>query len=244
MNVFTFALILIGIVAVLMFTPTKAGSFLRAFGNLFFEKRAQTPEGAEAFYSELISEQKDLYKAAHDNFQNAAGRLHTCESTIKRLENQLKSIEQDCEALASAQNIDGLRVKAIERQGIMAQIDANKDVLPDLKAAFVEAKQVCEDQELEIKRLEQEKIEVVTKLKTSQDIKAVYDQLDKIKANNNTQKFTQVAKQGAEEARSKAVGARIVHEGKLDTKLQRATQTAESAKTDKFVQDLLSKHKK
>ena len=62
------------IVLILIMFP-EARALFKGFGRLFIKDMAQTPEGAEAIYTEKINQAQDSYNKADNALRLATGKL-------------------------------------------------------------------------------------------------------------------------------------------------------------------------
>lgn len=223
----------------------QARALLHGFINIFIEDRATTPEGARAIYQEKIDEQQEIYNYADDSLKKAAGRYKQTAVELENLQNRLERVERECENLAkSGADEELLLAKAQERGSIAQNIVHTQDMLEKYKEATVQAKQIHEQSELELRRLKQEQKDVVQRMRDNKNLKELYDQMDDLKATSGTDKLLEAVKEKDKELSEIAAGAQVVHQNKLSTKLQIAEKKSYEQETFDYVKQLQAKYNK
>lgn len=226
---------------VLIFFP-KSRVLFKGFVNLFFDDLAKTPEGAAAIYNEKISKMKKDYVKANDTLQSLAGKVDSASRELKQYQNELNLIETRCERLAEAGKFEDIDLISQERDNILDEIEVRKTLLEELAPRVQEAQLINEKLEAQIKTLERDKSKAVNELKLNKQLKETYDMMDELKSKDYTDEMMNVVKQGVKETRETAVGARVVHENKLSTKLEHAEAEAKKLERSAYAEELRKKY--
>lgn len=242
MGVLIGAVVLIIIIALAL--SGKLRVLVKGFFNLFVEDLAKTPEGAEAIYTEAINKAQNEYVKANNTLQKVAGQLDTAKTKLIKYENELKKCEQKCEDFAKLGKFDKVELFSSQRQEIIDSIENTKPVINELIPILEEAKEINNHYEEQIKTLKRDKVRIVEELKRNEQLKEMYDDMDELKKSDHVDKLLGSIKDGAKEKRENAVGARMVHENKISTKINRANREAKSLQNDSYVESLKNKYKK
>lgn len=237
-------LIILGIVAALgLLMFTKPGVLIKGFIGLFVKNVAQTPEGAEAIYQEAIEQTQDRYNEASDAVNRISGQLDTAKRNLAGAQARLKECEQKCQQFVVAGKDEQAAIYAEERELILEEVDHFKITMGELEPLRREAEQILQFQEKELKRLKLEQKTVVDNLRRNIQVKEMYDTMDSLKRGSNLDKMMGYVKDGAQEKREMAVGARVVHESKVSTKIQKADAEARQMGGNSYLESLKSKYR-
>lgn len=236
-------LILLGILigGVFVLFP-KSRVLFKAFGNLFFDNMAATPEGAEALYSQKIEEAMESYRNAKDAFNLAAGRLKTTHSELEQYQNELDKLDAKCKNLAQKGDRESLMVMAQERENVIQNISHYQDLIDKYKAVYEETKAIYEQADRNVEQLKQEKTDTVRRMKDNRNIKELYDQVDKIRGVSSTDKLLDVIRDKDKELNEMAEGAKVIHQNKLSTRLQIAEKNSADQETLDYVNQMMAKY--
>lgn len=232
------------IIALIFILFPEARTLFMGFGKLFFKDMATTPEGAEAIYEEKIDEAQDRYNKANNALRIAAGRLSNAQTDLKNLQAKLIKVEKDCEALVQKGDITNAEIKAEEREEIISSIERTKQLVEAFTTAKQEAEQVyklCEDQ---LKKLKKESKEIVENMKVKQQLAEAYDDIDELKNVTATDKLLNQVREKNKDLNASVEGAKVVHNSKLSTKIQKADEAAKKAQGNDYLESLKKKYNK
>ena len=222
----------------------KLRALLTAFFNLFVEDMASTPEGAEALFNQKIEEVEDKFRRADNVYKKIAGQRKRCNDELISLQNQLSTIEKDCERLAKAHDEEGLDIKIQQRADVVEEIALHKETLSSLQKALkdaAEARTACEEN---LNQVRKQKTKVVGKMKHNRDMKAVYDDLEGIGAGDHTSKLLDKVIERGVELDDLVQGSKEAYDTKTSTKARRLDQKLKSSENDDYKKQLLSKYGK
>lgn len=222
----------------------KVGVMLKGAYNMIFEDMAKTPEGAKAIYTKALDEAQDKYTRANNNLQLIAGKLATAKDSLADSQKELTRIETACIGFASKGDDKNLEVYASRRMEILDDIELHTTTIDELTPMLEDAKKMNDALAENYRALSREKDRVIAQLKLGRDMKSVYDSMDSLKADSDIQKLLGSAKTGAKEMKEQAIGAKIVHEGRLETKLQNAQVAEKKANAQAYIDELKAKSKK
>lgn len=212
--------------------------------RLFITDMATTPEGAKAIYQEKIDEAQEAYNKADNALRVAAGRLGTAQNDLKSLNAQLAQVEKACEALVSKGDIENAQIKVEEREDILASIERKKKLIEAYTTAKKEAEQVHTHCQKNLIKLKRESKDVVENMKVKQQLNEVYDDMNELKSVTTTDKMIDKIREKNKDLDASAVGAKIVHENKLSTKIDRANDAAKKAQSNDYLESLKKKYNK
>lgn len=81
-------------------------------------------------------------------------------------------------------------------------------------------------------------------LELASQMKQIYAQLDEFRADSGTQKLLSAARKNVLEAKREAAGAKVVHNNKLETKMDRIDASLEADAHKDYARQLMAKYKK
>ena len=212
--------------------------------RVFIKDMATTPEGAEAIYAEKIDEAQDKYNKADNALRIAAGKLHTEEENLKTLLKTLKDVEAKCEALVQAGKLDSAQIKAEEREEILSSIERSKKLIEAYTIAKRDAQEVNKACEANLRKLKRESKEVVENMRVKAQLNEVYDSMDDLKNVTATDKLLDSIKEKNDDLNASVAGARVIHENRTSTKIQRANEQAKQLQSNDYLESLKKKYKK
>lgn len=239
-------LIIIGVVlfVVLLILFPEFRKLCLGWTRLFIKDMATTPEGAEAIYAEKINEMQDKYNKADDALRIAAGKLEVEENKLKTLTKQLKDVESKCESLVQAGKMEMAQIKAEERAEILSDIERSKKLIEAYSIAKKDAEEVHNSCKASLNRLKREAREVVENMKTKAQLSEVYDSMDDLKNITATDKLLDSIKEKNDDLNASVAGARVIHENRTSTKVQRANEEAKKLQSDDYLSSLKKKYNK
>lgn len=237
----TLAIILF--VALLILFP-EFRSLCFGWTRLFIKDMATTPEGAEAIYAEKINEAQDKYNKADNALRVAAGKLEVEENKLKTLTKQLKDVESKCEALVQAGKMEMAQIKADERAEILSDIERSKKLIEAYTAAKSDAEEVHKACGVTLRKLKRESKEVVENMRVKAQLNEVYDSMDDLKNVTATDKLLDSIKEKNDDLNASVAGARVIHENRTSTKVQRANEAAKKLQSDDYLASLQKKYNK
>lgn len=212
--------------------------------RLFIKDMASTPEGAAAIYAEKINEAQDKYNKADNALRVASGRLSNEENKLISLQKALKDAEEKCEALVKAGRMELAKIKAEEREEIISDIERCKKLIEAYSVAKKDAEEVHKACASSLRKLKRESKEVVENMKVKEQLNEVYDSMDDLKNVTATDKLLDSIKEKNEDLNASVAGARVIHENRLSTKINRANEQAKQLQSNDYLDSLKKKYNK
>ena len=212
--------------------------------RLFIKDMATTPEGAAAIYAEKINEAQDKYNKADNALRIASGKLNNEETRLNFLHKNLKDVEDKCESLVKAGKMDLAQIKAEEREEILSDIERCKKLIEAYRVAKRDTEEVHKACEHTLRKLKREAKEVVENMKTKAQLNEVYDSMDDLKNVTATDKLLDSIKEKNEDLNASVAGARVIHENRLSTKINRANEQAKQIQGNDYLESLKKKYNK
>lgn len=239
-------LIIIAIVLflLLLFLFPEFRKLCLGWTRIFIKDMATTPEGAAAIYAEKIDEAQDKYNKADDALRIASGKLSNEENKLKTLQKQLKDAEEKCETLVKAGKMESAQIKAEERAEIMSDIERSKKLIEAYTVAKNDATEVHKACEQSLRKLKRESKEVVENMKVKAQLNEVYDSMDDLKNVTATDKLLDSIKEKNDDLNASVAGAKVIHENRTSTKVQRANEQAQRLQSDDYLESLKKKYNK
>ena len=214
------------------------------FFRVFVKDMATTPEGAEAIYAEKIEEAQEAYNKADNALRTASGKLSNAQNDLKSLYLQLTKIEKDCESLVQKGDIKNAEIKVEQREEILSSIARTEELIKAFSVAKNEAEQVYNHCQKQLTKLKRESKEVVENMKVKKQLQEVYDNMDELKNVTATDKLLEQVKEKNKDLNASVEGARVVHNNKLSTKIQKADDAARKVQSNDYLDSLRKKYNK
>lgn len=234
--------VIVFVILLILFPELR--KLLSGWTRVFIKDMATTPEGAAAIYEEKINEAQEKYNKADNTLRIMSGKLTREENNMKMLQNNLKNVESQCEALVKAGKIDLAQIKAEERSEIISCIERSKELVAMYRNATKEAEEVHKVCESNLRKLKRESKDVVENMKVKEQMNEVYDSMDDLKNATATDKLLNSIKEKNSDLNASVEGAKAVHESRLSTKIQRANEQAKKIKDNDYLDSLRKKYNK
>lgn len=232
------------VVALILF-PEFRGKLvvlIRGGLNLFVEDRAKTPEGAEAVFTQAISEAEEQYTKASTTYNKLYGRKQRLQEDVARLDAEIKKAEDACEALAKKGDVNNARIYSERRAELMSERKMKQTTIEKLTPMVEDAKQIHEEYGKKLRNLKRKKNETISQMKMNVQMKDLLGDLDELRKDSATDKMLDAVMTGSNDLMEEVNGARAVHENKTSTKIARAEQRAAQAQSDEYLDSLLKKY--
>lgn len=212
--------------------------------RLFIKDMATTPEGAQAIYAEKIEEAQAAYNKADNALRIATGKFSNAQDELKNLKSQLAQIEKACESLVQKGDIKNAEIKVEQREEVLSSIRRTEELLKAFVTAKTEAEQVHTHCQKQLAKLKRESKEVVENMKVKKQLQEVYDDMDELKNVTATDKLLEQVKEKNKDLNASVEGARMIHNNKLSTKIQKADDAAKKAESNDYLESLKKKYNK
>lgn len=230
-------LVLVVITAMVIF-DTKPGAFLKGMYGMFFEDMATTPEGAKALYQKAQEEAETRYTKAKGTLELVAGQCQASRRRLAETQAKLTQCEKTCEMFAKQGKDEELRLYAAQRVSFLDTIKFEQETITRLEPTQIQAQKIVDALGDQIRKLEQEKTQRITELQMSRNMQKVYASMDELASDSEIDKLLKATQRGAEEAKQKAEGAKVVHENSLSAKLDNAARSAAQLDAEAYIQSL------
>ena len=211
------------------------------FLNLFIEDKAKTPDGARAIYQQAIERAQVQYNEAHDMLQKTSGKLECLKKDLTKAQAELKDVEAKCESLVRTGKIDNARVLAEKREEIIITIEQYDRAIQNLAPMVNDAKIIANKKEQVLRKLKTDSKNKIAELEMNQEMGEMYDQMTDLKKRDTVSKLLESIDDGCIETRQKAVGAKVVYENRLDTKVNKALLEAKNTQGNDYITNLQNK---
>ena len=235
--------VLIVTVAGVMLTD-KGRTLVKGFLNLFFEDVAKTPQGANAIYQQAIEECQRDYNKADDNLKKVAGMLASYENKISELEKDITSSKSRCESLVKNNRFEDAELIADSISDMEEEKDIYMGKVKQLKPMLDSARNVHANLEAKLNKLKKDKNIVVKQLEINKQQEDLYNDLNELKNVKGVDKLLNSVKEEVVSSNERVVGARIVHENRMSTKIQRIDERLKNSQASNYVEELKRKYNK
>jgi inhibitor of KinA sporulation pathway (predicted exonuclease) len=239
--------VLVVIVLALILFPDFRGKLKVMCGgilNLFIEDKAKTVKGAEAVYQQAIEEATDDYCRASDMLRQVSGQLNLAQRDLESKKEQFKKVTDMCETLVKNGRVNEAMIKAEERESLEIEVNAFTVAINRLTPVVNDAIDINDKCDKALAKLKRDKTQKIAEMKLNQDLNKAYDNMDELKRNTSTKKLLDSVGEGVRSSQEKAVGAKVIYENKLSTKIEKADKTAQALSTNNYIEDLKKKYNK
>lgn len=244
-NVIIGAFVFLLILSFFMFSKQWKG-LLIIFGGLFsslVQDTAKTPEGARAIFNKGIEEAQTSYNKAKDILKNRAGELNILNDDLKNIQYEISEIEKKCEKLVKSGHIDEANALAEDREEKMIDLQMIKEKIRRVEPVVAEAEKTCKLRQEQLKTLKANSKNYIASIEMDKETEDMYDDLDELRKETTTDKLLEAVENEYIERRQKAIGAKVVYENRVETKRQKAIETANKLTSNSYIEELQKKYK-
>jgi phage shock protein A len=239
-----YLLIAIIVIAVLFLFYPQLRSLFSGFIRLFIRNVAETPEGARAVYEEAINEAQNDYNKAHDYYQKVAGEHKIAKDNLSSLQKKSVELDSKCRILVQNGNDEEATLVASQLQSVKDRIETQTNLVAQYGGMEADAKDMATKFEINLRKLKDEMETVVDNLEQNIQVKKMYDMCDELKRNNPNKQLIGMVKDGAVKREKMAVGAKVVHENSVETKLEKADTAVGNIAAKNYIESLKSQYGK
>lgn len=229
---------IIFLVALALVMSGKLRTLLSGFLSLFVEDLSKTPEGAEAVYTKAIEEAQNEYNEAETLFRKVAGQLNEARMKLKEAEELSIELDKKAKTLATSNRDE----EALEV--ILAKEEADGDAeiwaktVTNLTKTCEDAKEMHANREQMLRKLIKDKKQVVTQLRMNKQMSEIYDSMDELKNKKTTDKLIAGIKDKVVDGKNEVAGAKMIHENKSSTKMQRIDEVTKKSNATDYLEKL------
>ena len=211
-----------------------AGGFLQNF----VQDTAKTPEGAKAIYAQKIDEATDKYNEACDTLQSLTGKLKTIKDQYAASQKRAEDFDKRARAAMSRNDEESATIFARSLQEEQDAMENLAQQYQKMQPAVEEMKTIKEKLEDELAALKRESKDVVSELQANQQISEAYSTVDKFRANTGTDKMLNATREGLQDSREKAAGAKVLYQSSREGKLDKANSKTADYKVNDYLDSL------
>ncbi|WP_097006739.1 PspA/IM30 family protein [Lacrimispora amygdalina] len=217
-----------------------SGGFL----NVFIEDRAKTPEGANAIFQQAIDVAQDKYNKANTLLRQRSGELEMEKENLITTNKKLADLEKSCERLVQIGKDQDAEILAIQREELLVDIERQKKLVESLGPVVEECKTIAAHQENTLHQLKIKRKQIIADLQMNKQMSEMYDDLDELKKTSTVNKLLESVEEGHLSSKQEAIGAKIVHQNKLETKANNAQLELKNIKNNDYIESLKKKYEK
>ena len=220
----------------------KAGVLFRGAASAFVEDRAKTPEGANAIYTQAISEAEEQYQNTKEIFHRLSGRKKRIETEIADIKEKIRNAEIRVEGFARKGDRENAKLYADQMVQLKATLKSKEQALANLVPSVDRAKQAFEASAKKVTSLKAQKQDVISQMETNRMTKQLMDDLDDVYKNSATDKMLDAVREGAGILQEESSGAIAAHETKVSTRIAKAEKAAEDAESEAYLDEIMKKY--
>lgn len=232
----------LGVAGLIFIMFPEARSLGKGFLRLFVQDMASTPEGAKAIYSEKIEELQQTYNEASDSYRMVTGEYEHSKKELQSLQQRLKQVESQCEALMKMGNEEGAIVKAQERQEILEDIQRVGDMMDKYEQAMNEAKTISSTCEQQLLQMKKEMKDTIQEMQDNKRISEVYQRMDKLRNTTGTDKMIAAIHEKNENLAKMASGSKAVYQNSTAAKSIKVEKDVRKLESQAYLDSLRSKY--
>ena len=232
----------LGVVGLIFIMFPEARSLGKGFLRIFVQDMASTPEGAKAIYAEKIEELQQTYNEASDSYRMVTGEYEHSKKELQDLQQRLKQVEYQCEALMKMGNEEGAIVKAQERQEILEDIQRVGDMMDKYEQAMHEAKTISSTCEQQLLQMKKEMKDTIQEMQDNKRISEVYQRMDKLRNTTGTDKMIAAIHEKNENLAKMASGSKAVYQNSTAAKSIKVEKDVRKLESQAYLDSLRSKY--
>lgn len=213
-------------------------SLIGGFLQVFVTDTAKTPEGAKAIYAQKIDEATDQYNEACDTLENLTGKLKTIQDQFASAQKRAEDYDKRAKAAMSRGDEESATIFARNLQEEMDAMENLSQQYAKMRPAVEEMKNIKEKLEDQLAALKRESKDVVSEMQANEQISAAYSSVDKFRATTGTDKMLNATRDGLQESREKAAGAKVLYQTSRDGKLDKANAKTADYKVNDYLESL------
>lgn len=222
----------------------KLKVLIGGFLNVFVEDAAKTPEGAAAVYTQAIEEKQSQYNKAAATLNKLSGELKHTETAIENIKREIVNVEANCEKLVKANELKDAEIFASRRTELLTELEQKTEYAKKLVPMVVDATQIYETLGKQLRELKINKKRTVEKLKMNNQFKDMLSDMDELRKDTATAKMLDAVVDGSNDLQKEVDGARVVHENRLSTKIEKAENKASQLQNSEYLDLLKKKYEK
>lgn len=232
------------LLALVMFPEVrkKASVLIRGAASAFVEDQAKTPEGANAIFTQAISEAEERYQNTKEVFHRLSGRKKRIEAEVEDIKEKIKVAEARVEAFARRGERENAKLYADQVMQLKAALKGKEQMIATLAPSVEKAEQAYRESSKKVTSLKAQKQNVVSQMETNRMTKELMDDLDDVYKNSATDKMLDAVLEGAGILQEESSGAIASHEAKISTRIAKAEKLAEEAESEAYLDEIMKKY--
>lgn len=238
---FAFICAIVAFVGSLILFPSfrkQFGSMVGGFLQVFVQNTAKTPEGAKAIYAQRIDEATDQYNEACNTLRDLTGKLKTIQDQFAASQKRAEDYDKRAKAAMSRGDEESATIFARNLQEEMDAMENLSQQYAKMRPAVEEMKNIKEKLENQLAALKRESKDVVSEMQANEQISAAYDSVGKFRSVTGTDKMLNATRDGLQESREKAAGAKVLYQSSRDGKLDKANAKTADYKVNDYLESL------
>ena len=205
------------------------------------ERDASTPEGARDYYNAAIREREDIYNRASASFAEISGRLDAAEKELYQLKKDLAKVVSEINRSIDALDDDSAMAYARKKTTLESKIEVLKETIEELKEAKAYQEELRDTSRAQLEDLKEEKERVLYQLEADSQVIRLHEGMDALNTSSESDRMLQRAREGAEQTRRRASGARIAYESSAEAQDRRLEQESRERQAREVVEEMKRK---
>ena len=216
----------------------KVKSLVGGFLQNFITDTAKTPEGARAIYAQKIEEATEQYNEACNTLRDLTGKLKTILDQYAACQKKAEEYDKRAKAAMSRNDEESATLYARNLQEELDEMENLSQQYQKMKPAVEEMKTIKEKLENQLAALKRESKDVVSELKANEQISEAYSSVDKFRATTGTDKMLTATRDGLQESREKAAGAKVLYQTSREGRQDKADARTADYKVSSYLENL------
>lgn len=204
----------VGFVGSLVLFPSfrkKLGSLVGGFLQIFVQDMAKTPDGAKAIYAQKIDEMQDKYNQAESTLKSLAGQLKMSQDNYALHKKRAEDFDSKARAAMSRGDRESATIYARNLQDEKDEMNNYQEQYEKLKPLVEDAKLIVDKIANDLINLKRESKNAVAEMTMNNEISEAYSKMDELKATTGTDKMLNATREGLQDSRERAAGAKVVY---------------------------------
>jgi len=199
---------------------------------------ASTPEGAKDYYNAAIREKEEFYNRASATYADISGKVDTTEKDLYQVKKDVMKTKQQLNLCVDGSNDEDALYYANRLVTLESKIEVLQDTIAEMKEAQKHQKEVRDQAAVELRKLREEKEQVVFQLEADHQMIELHQSLDNLALNSESDRMLERVREGAKKTRERAKGSKIAYDTSAQAAENRMRQSEQNREAQREVDEL------
>lgn len=216
----------------------QLGSLVGGFLQIFIQDRAKTPDGAKAIYAQKIDEMQDKYEQACETLQELAGKKKTAGDNYVRYKRAMEDADKKARAAMSKGDRETAVVYAQQMQDAKSEMENYQEQFFNLTPLVEEATNIKDTIAQQLDKLKRESKNAVSEMILNNQMTEAYASMDKLRAASGTDKMLSATREGVQQSRERAAGAKTIYQTSKEGRAAKANARSSDYEVEAYLNSI------